>query len=148
MFHFEYFYIKLTMPKYEICKGLIFKVGINYDWYIPIRKASGTKSKLRSSHQMSEDVKDLTGGMYKTFTPMIGLTWTPRQYYRFNGKRKEYPVSRFPVFSILNNDGYIVFFNHEIHLATTFISINAGFSTLVGIKISLDILVSTNEFLI
>ncbi|MDR0614001.1 MAG: DUF5686 family protein [Dysgonamonadaceae bacterium] len=97
--YFQHFKMNLE-GKYEICNGLIFKAGVNYDWYIPIRKASGTKSKLWSSHQMSEDVKDLTGGMYKTFTPMIGLTWTPRQYYRFNGKRKEYLGSRFPVFSI------------------------------------------------
>jgi hypothetical protein len=86
--------------KYEISNGLIFKGGINYDWYIPIQKENSPKNELRSSRHISEDVKDLTENLYKIFTPTIGLTWTPRQYYRFNGKRKEYLGSRFPTFSV------------------------------------------------
>jgi hypothetical protein len=97
--YFRHFKMNLE-GKYEIYNGLIFKAGIHYDWYIPIRKENGDESQLRSSHQVSEDVKDLTEDSYKTFTPMIGLTWTPGQYYRFNGKRKEYLGSRFPTFSI------------------------------------------------
>jgi hypothetical protein len=96
--YFRHFRMNLD-GKYEICNGLIFKGGINYDWYIPIRKENSKGSEFRSS-RMSEDVKDLTEDAYKMFTPMIGLTWTPRQYYRFNGKRKEYLGSRFPTFSI------------------------------------------------
>ena len=97
--YFHHFKMNLE-GKYEIYNGLIFKAGVNCDWYIPIRKENGIKSKLRSSYRMSEDVKDLTEGMYKAFTPMIGLMWAPCQYYRFNGTRKEYPGSRFPAFSI------------------------------------------------
>ena len=86
--------------KYEIYNGLIFRGGAYYDWYIPIRKKKDQESVLRSSLGITEEVKDLIDENYKAFAPAIGLIWTPRPYYRFNGKRKEYLGSHFPTFSI------------------------------------------------
>jgi hypothetical protein len=93
--YFRHFKMSLE-GKYEICNGLIFRSGIYYDWYIPIKK----KSVLQSSLGINEEVKDLIEDNYKTFTPMVGLIWTPCQYYRFNRKRKEHLYSEFPTFSI------------------------------------------------
>lgn len=84
--------------KYEVANGLIIRGGINYDWYIPIKKENTKNVTLRSS--TDEDFNDLINDKYKIFTPMIGLIWTPHQYYRINGKRKEYVRSDFPTFSI------------------------------------------------
>ncbi|GHS94757.1 hypothetical protein FACS1894207_3510 [Bacteroidia bacterium] len=98
----DYFrHLKMSLEgKYEICNGLLFRGGIYYDWYIPIKKESDKKNVLRSSLGITEEVLGLVDDNYKAFAPMIGLEWTPGQYYRFNGKRKEYLGSKFPTFSI------------------------------------------------
>ena len=41
------------------------------------------------------DIKD-----HNEFTPVIGLTYTPRQYYWMDGYRKEYLHSHYPTFRI------------------------------------------------
>jgi hypothetical protein len=46
------------------------------------------------------DIIDLVQNQYRTFAPVIGLRWTPRQFYRINGKKKEYLESRFPTFFV------------------------------------------------
>jgi hypothetical protein len=97
--YFHHFKMNLE-GKYEIYNGLILRGGVNYDWYIPIKKENDGKSALRSSLDITEDIKGLIDENYKAFSPMIGLMWTPRQYYRFNGKRKEYLGSRLPIFSV------------------------------------------------
>jgi len=97
--YFHHFRVSLE-GRYEVSNGLIFRGGIYYDWYIPIKKEINEKSVLRSSFDMNEEVIDLIDKNYKVFAPMIGLIWTPYQYYRFNGKRKEYLGSQFPTFSV------------------------------------------------
>lgn len=84
--YFRHFKMNLE-GKYEITNGLIFKGGINYDWYIFIPKKNGENPVIVLEN-------------YKAFAPVVGLMWTPGQYYRFNGKRKEYLGSRFPTFSM------------------------------------------------
>ena len=98
----DYFHrLKMSLEgKYEIYNGLILRGGAYYDWYIPVKKETDTKTTLRSSSGMNEKVQNLIDDNYKVFAPMIGLIWTPRQYYRFNGQRKEYLGSRFPTFSV------------------------------------------------
>jgi hypothetical protein len=97
--YFHHFKMSLE-GKYELYNGLIFKGGIHYDWYIPIKKEGDEKNALRSSLAVDDEVKELIDDSYKTFTPIVGLIWTPGQYYRFKGKRKEYLGSKFPTFSI------------------------------------------------
>lgn len=87
--------------KYEIANGLLFKAGISYEWYIPIKYKNKETPLLRSGlgEEVDEDLADLVDDRYRVVTPMIGITWTPGQYYRFNGKQKEYIGSAFPTFS-------------------------------------------------
>ena len=96
--YFRHFRMSLE-GKYEVSNGLIFRGGVYYDWYIPIKKETAPQSALRSSSGVNEEIKYLINNNYKIFSPMIGLIWTPHQYYRFTGKRKEYLGSRFPTFS-------------------------------------------------
>ena len=70
-----------------------------------------------SKRQYIEEIKDanaLINRSYNDFTPVISLSYTPRQYYRMDGKRKEYMYSYYPTFSaeiaqaipnILNSSG-------------------------------------------
>ena len=100
-FNLDYFrHFKMSLEgKYEIRNGLVFKGGAYYDWYIPVKKQNDEQRRLQTNPGIDEDVQDLIGNNYKVFAPMIGFVWTPHQYYRFNGKRKEYLGSQFPTFS-------------------------------------------------
>jgi hypothetical protein len=84
--------------KYEIANGLLFRAGANYDWYVPIKGKS--RVNIRSDIDLKEDVTDLVADQYRVFLPSLSLIWTPRQFYRINGKRKEYVASHFPTFSV------------------------------------------------
>jgi hypothetical protein len=99
----EYFhhYNMILDGKYEIANGLLIHGGISYDWYIPVKKKNAKSVELREDVIIEdEDVIDLVRDKYRAFAPMIGISWTPRQFYHINGKRKEYVGSTFPTFSM------------------------------------------------
>lgn len=81
-YHHFYFESKL---KYEITNGLLIHGGIDMDWYVPVEV---------------EKRIELISETYKVFSPEIKLMWTPGQYYRINGGKKEYINSRYPSFSL------------------------------------------------
>jgi hypothetical protein len=99
-FNLEYYrhYSLGLEGKYEIANGLLFRAGANYDWYVPIKGKS--RANIRSDIDLKEDVTDLVADQYRVFLPSLALTWTPRQFYRINGKKKEYVASHFPTFSV------------------------------------------------
>jgi hypothetical protein len=87
--------------KYELANGLLLYGGISSDWYIPVKeKKQGTLKSVSDDDIDDSDVLDIVQNQYRTFAPVIGLRWTPRQFYRINGKRKEYLNSRFPTFFV------------------------------------------------
>lgn len=102
--HFEDFNLKYyrhytsgIKAQYEISNGLLLSGGINYDWYVPVKYKS--KKENLSDVDISKDVTDLTTDLYQIFLPSIGITWTSHQYYRINGKQKEYIGSNYPTLS-------------------------------------------------
>jgi hypothetical protein len=104
-FALEYFHhYRMNLEgKYEIGNGLLIRGGLHYDWYIPIKsKNKKSPTELRNSLEddIDDDVMDIVRDNYKTFSPSFGLIWTPGQYYRINGRKKEYVSSQFPTFSI------------------------------------------------
>ena len=102
--HFEDFNLKYyhhytsgIEGQYEIVNGLLLHGGINYDWYVPVKYKK--EMNLRDDPEIPGDVADLVTDQYRVFLPTIGLTWTPRQFFRIVGKRKEYVGSNFPTLS-------------------------------------------------
>ena len=85
--------------QYEILNGLLLRGGINYDWYVPVKHKNKGETNLQNNPDISDNVSDLTTDQYRMFIPTIGLTWTPRQFFRIVGKRKEYVGSQFPTLS-------------------------------------------------
>lgn len=55
--------------------------------------------KLRSSTSNSEPLENLFGTR-KAFAPFVRISWTPRQYYRYDGRQKIYERSPFPTFKL------------------------------------------------
>ena len=82
--YFRHFYLE-AKSKYEIANGLLLQAGIGYDWYNPVNS--------------NREELDPLLNKYRNFAPTLGATWTPKQYYRINGKKKEYVGSLFPTFS-------------------------------------------------
>ena len=94
-FNLKYYrhYTSELKGQYEIGNGLLLKGGVNYDWYVPV------KPKTKDGVELRGDATSLMNDQYRVFLPSIGLTWTPRPFFRINGKRKEYVSSYFPTVS-------------------------------------------------
>jgi len=101
-FNLKYYhhYTSGLTAQYEIMNGLLLSGGVNYNWYVPVKYKDQTGINLRSNMDIPKDVSDLTTDQYKVFLPTVGLTWTPRPFFRINGKRKEYVSSYFPTLSV------------------------------------------------
>jgi hypothetical protein len=95
--YYRHFYTGLG-AKYELANGLLLYGGLNYDWYVPVKNK---EEKIQfAENDANSDVIDIIQNRYSAFFPMIGLQWTPRPFYRINGKRKEYVRSDFPTFRV------------------------------------------------
>lgn len=92
--YYRDYYLKV-FNTLEVTNGLLLQTGIDYH----IRKSRENKSKLRSSTSDSEPIEELFGTR-KSFAPFVRISWTPRQYYRYDGRQKIYERSPFPTFKL------------------------------------------------
>ena len=76
----------------EIFNGLKLGVGLSYHFRKPVDKLTWV--------DIGSDIKDLVNSTYGDFTPILNITYTPGQYYRMNGYRKDYVRSRYPTLSL------------------------------------------------
>ena len=83
--YYRHYYLSLR-NNYELFNGFLSSVGVDCHLYQPVTNASKERDVL-------------TDGDYMSFAPVIGFTYTPHQYYKFVGKRKQYVSSRYPTFS-------------------------------------------------
>ena len=101
-FNLKYYhhYASGIRVQYEVANGLLLNGGVNYNWYIPVKDKNQTEAGSQNGAGVPKDVSDLTTAQYRIFLPSVGLTWTPRPYFRVDGKRKEYVNSYFPTVSV------------------------------------------------
>ncbi|NDV54527.1 hypothetical protein D0T51_02090 [Parabacteroides sp. 52] len=76
----------------EISNGLQFGSSVAFHRRSPV--------KPQTQVDPGEEIEDLITETFYDFTPAIYFTYTPRQFYRMNGKRKEYVYSYYPTISI------------------------------------------------
>ena len=79
----------------ELTNGLLLQTGIDYH----IRKSKNTPTLLRSTNSAIEPIEDMFGTK-RSFAPFVRVSWTPRQYYRYEGRQKIYVRSSFPTFKV------------------------------------------------
>lgn len=77
---------------FEVFNGLKLGVGLSYHFRKPVDKLTWV--------DIGSDIKDLVNSTYGDFTPILNVTYTPGQYYRMNGYRKEYVRSRYPTLTL------------------------------------------------
>ena len=73
--------------KIELTNGLLLHAGLSYHLRTPVK----THDEVLTTAPSHERFND--------FTPTLGLTYTPRQYYWMDGYRKEYLYSHYPTFT-------------------------------------------------
>lgn len=94
--YYRHYYLDLRNT-FEIVNGLEFNSGFSFHSRIPVKK--------KSEIDPGEEIEDMIGETFYDFTPTISLSYTPRQFYRMNGKKKEYVYSYYPTFSVIYAQG-------------------------------------------
>jgi hypothetical protein len=92
--YYRHYYATLN-GQYELSNGFLAEAGVDYHLYNPVKPNIPEESSV----DPGDEISNLIDEKYKSFTPTIGFHWTPKQYYRFNGKRKEYLGSKYPTIS-------------------------------------------------
>lgn len=83
-FHHYYAELRNTI---ELFNGFQLQAGVGYHRRVPADNSNAGTVPV---------ITDLTNGKYHDFTPSIGFSYTPRQYYWMDGHRKEYLNSHYP----------------------------------------------------
>lgn len=75
----------------ELFNGFQVGLGLSYHYRTPVKKIS--------EGNIGDEITGLINDTYGDFAPLVNITYTPGQYYKMDGKRKEYVRSYFPTFS-------------------------------------------------
>ncbi len=92
--YYKDYYLKL-FNTLEVANGFLLQTGIDYH----IRRSRSNTTKLRAASLESEPIENLFGTR-RSFAPFVRISWTPRQYYRYEGRQKIYVRSDFPTFKL------------------------------------------------
>ena len=77
----------------ELFNGFQLWTGVSYHRRIPVKKKSDISNP-------GEGIEEIINDNYHDFTPVVGFSYTPRQYYWMDGYRKEYLYSYYPTISV------------------------------------------------
>lgn len=89
--YFRHYYVDLR-NSIELFNGFQLTAGVSYHRRVPVKK--------HTDREAGEDVEEIINENYNDFTPILGFSYTPRQYYRMDGHRKEYVHSYYPTIAI------------------------------------------------
>lgn len=98
--YYKDYYIK-AFNTVEVTNGLLLHTGIDYH----IRKnKSSNNLLLRSTDIENEPIEDETiekmFGTRRSFAPFLRISYTPKQYFRYEGRQKIYVRSPYPTFKL------------------------------------------------
>lgn len=91
--YFKDYYLRM-FNTFEWTNGLLVNTGVEYH----IRTRANNPS-TRAITANSQEIDDIIGTR-RAFVPFLRVTWTPEQYYRYEGRQKIYVRSRFPTFKL------------------------------------------------
>jgi hypothetical protein len=89
--YFRHYYFELK-NRIELFNGFQLITGFTYNNRLPVEKINNPN--------LRPEILDIANSDYNDFTPTLGFTYTPRQYYRMDGKRKSYVFSYYPTISV------------------------------------------------
>lgn len=82
----------------EVSNGFTIGTNLAVQTYSELDKSDLTLKYPGSRY--AGRAQEIAKHTYKSFVPEIELTYTPHQYYYYNGERKVYLYSRYPTFSL------------------------------------------------
>jgi hypothetical protein len=89
--YFRHYYIDIA-NRIDIFNGFQLTTNLTYNHRSPV--------KNRLDVDLSDEIKEIVNSNYHDFTATAGFSWTPRYYYRMDGRRKQYIFSYYPTFSV------------------------------------------------
>ena len=84
--------------KIEVSNGFTVSTNLAVQTYQEMDKSDFTVLYPQSLYV--KRAKEIARHTYRTFVPEIEFTYTPHQYYYYNGERKVYLYSRYPTFTL------------------------------------------------
>lgn len=84
--------------KIEVSNGFTVSTNIALQTYQEMERSNLTL--LFPDSRFAKRSKEIARHTYRSFVPEIEFTYTPHQYYYFNGERKVYLYSRYPTFTL------------------------------------------------
>lgn len=91
--YFKDYYLRL-FNTFEWRNGFLLNTGVEYHI-----RTGANKPSLRAATNNTQDITNLIGTR-RAFVPFVRISWTPEQYYRYEGRQKIYVRSRFPTFKV------------------------------------------------
>lgn len=90
--YFRHYFIEVR-NNIEITNGFEVSAALSYHRRLAVKDKN-------NKNVNDDDIVDRINDRYNDFISTIGFSYTPRQYYRMDGRRKEYVYSYFPTFTI------------------------------------------------
>lgn len=99
--YYKDYYAKL-FNDYELFNGFMATIGTEFHIRKPGKDKKRLEDQLRSSDDniADDDILDKFLTSKRSFSPYIRLIWTPKQYYRYEGRQKIYVRSNYPTFKM------------------------------------------------
>lgn len=99
--YYKDYYAKL-FNDYELFNGFMATIGTEFHLRKPGKDKKRLEDQLRSSDDniVDDDILDKFLTSKRSFSPYIRLIWTPKQYYRYEGRQKIYVRSNYPTFKM------------------------------------------------
>ncbi|MDR1557642.1 MAG: DUF5686 family protein [Tannerellaceae bacterium] len=88
--YFRHYYVTLT-NQIDLFNGFQLTTNATYNLRNPVTR--------RFDIEIGDEVREIINSDYHDFTATVGFSWTPRYYYRMDGRRKQYIFSYYPTFS-------------------------------------------------
>lgn len=89
--YFRHHYVDIT-NRIDIFNGFQLTTGITYNNRRPVMR--------KFNVELGDQIKELINSDYDDITSTLGFSYTPRHYYRMEGRRKRYVFSYYPTISV------------------------------------------------
>jgi hypothetical protein len=89
--YFRHYYVDLT-NRIDLFNGFQLRTSLTYNRRNPVER--------KFDIEVGNEVKEIINSDYHDFTSTVGFSYTPRYYYRMDGRRKEYVFSYYPTISV------------------------------------------------
>lgn len=93
-------YYSKIFNDYELFNGFVTTIGAEYNLRKPAQSKKDLEDQIKFKSTDDNDPLEKILIDKRSFSPYIRISWTPEQYYRYEGRQKIYVRSKYPTFKI------------------------------------------------